>query len=162
MRLRIQHAAEPALPARLRRQIARDQHRQDRQHLLEQGRIEAAGLRRLPGYLAADFLRSEDLPEDIVALADFGRFGPDDVAGEPGAAKRVEDRAEAADPALAFLADPVAEPLEDRRQQRLGALLGLLARDTELAGDRVDAALRAENVGEVQRCSPIVVRPSEP
>jgi hypothetical protein len=74
--------------------VPRDEHREDREHLLEDRGIEASGLRCLPGDLAAYVLRAEQAPQQLIAKAGVSGVGADDIIDEPRATQRLDLRRE--------------------------------------------------------------------
>ena len=120
-------------------EIARDKHRHDRQHFLEQFRRHAAFLRGIGSNRAAAVLRSENLAENVVALIDIGRPSAENVGEQSAAAKRREDRAKPAH-ALRMIFGLPADPGEDCRKQRPDPGLGSRRFNSELARDRFDPA----------------------
>ena len=98
-----QQAAEPAslrggrrigAGVPLLRHVACHQHRQDREHLLEQGRVEPRLRRRVLCNRAAHVLGAEDLSENVIAAAHVRRLRRQHVIEQAAAAELPEQTAE--------------------------------------------------------------------
>jgi hypothetical protein len=155
-----QQAAEPAArrgpprpAALLLRHEAGDQHRQHRQHLLQQGRVEPGLRGGVLGHRPAHVLGAEDLAEHVVAAAHVGRLRGQHVVEQAAAAELPEQAAEAFE-ARGLRRGLLLEAAEDRRQQRLGAAGHLALADAELARHRLKSAHLLEDIGDLHVISP--------
>jgi hypothetical protein len=74
--------------------ITGNQHGEDRQHFLEQRRVDAGLFGCMPSNGTADVFRSENLTEHAVTCVNIGRFGRHDIVEQSAATKLAEQSAQ--------------------------------------------------------------------
>jgi hypothetical protein len=132
--------------------VPRDEHREDREHLLEDRGIEASGLRCLPGDLAAYVLRAEQAPQQLIAKAGVSGVGADDIIDEPRATQRLDLRRET----CRFNRGRrlAVDTADERGKKSLRPALGIFARNAKLLGQGVEASF-GKQIGKVHVTSPV-------
>jgi hypothetical protein len=149
--------AEPAALVRKLRRVAGalllrhqpgDDHREHRQHLLQQRGVESGLRRAVLRDRAAHVLRPEDLAEHVVAVVQVGPLRGKYFVEQAAAAELSEQAAEPVESRRLRLYLPL-ESAEDRRQQCFGAAGGLRFADAELARHGLKTAHLGKDVGEL-------------
>src|SRR3546814_18185540 len=108
--------------------IARDEHREHRQHLLEQPGVEPALRRGMARDGAANVLRSEDLAQYLVALPDRPRLRSQHRIEQPAAAQTGDQSAESL---YAAALRPLLQTPENHGKTRARSLLRAPRRTTQ-------------------------------
>jgi hypothetical protein len=128
--------------------IASHQHRQDREHPFQYRRIETGARRRALRDGATDFLRSEDLAEDVVARSDVRGVRRQHFVHQAATSEAAEHAGQVLESGGLRLRTFLEAP-EDRGKQRRCARRRLFTADAEFARDRLDAAGLAEHLNKV-------------